>query len=179
MKRNILSFFMIAVLLVSLCSCIHSGTEITLDPDGSGTVTVQSGCRVDALDAGEAHNIDLSKAQYFTYNGTEYAGTVQSTAFDDLAALNAHFDGALTLKKTTKNAFTLELQYDNRAALDALLAQYPDYDCTDEERKTLESSFSNSYTFHFPYPVKLAGAPHKGVYIHGHNLTVTPTELPA
>ncbi len=178
MKRNILSFFMIATLLVSLCSCIHSGTEITLDPDGSGTVTVQSGCRVDALDAGEAHNIDLSKAQYFTYNGTEYAGTVQSTAFDDLAALNAHFDGALTLKKTTKNAFTLELQYDNRAALDALLAQYPDYDCTDEERKTLESSFSNSYTFHFPYPVKLAGAPHKGVYIHGHNLTVTPTELP-
>ncbi len=178
MKRNIFLFFMIAALLVSLCSCVHTGTEITLDPDGSGSVTVQSGCQVDALHAAQEHKVDLSDAQYFTYNGTEYAGKVQTTAFDTLSDLNALFDGELVLKKTTKNAFTLVLQYDNRAALEALLAQYPDYTATEEELKTLESSFSSSYTFHFPYPVKLAGAPHKGVSIHGHNLTVTPTELP-
>ena len=74
MKRNIFLFFMIAALLVSLCSCVHTGTEITLDPDGSGSVTVQSGCQVDALHAAQEHKVDLSDAQYFTYNGTEYAG---------------------------------------------------------------------------------------------------------
>lgn len=178
MKRNILSFLMIAALLGPLCSCVHTGADITLDPDGSGTVTVQSGCQVDALNAAEDLEIDLSSAQRFTYNGTEYAGTVETTSFDTLEAFNALFDGTLVLKKTAKNAFTLILQYDNRAALEALLTQYPDYAYTDEELNTLEDSFSTSYTFRFPYPVKLAGTPHKGVYIHGHTLTVIPTELP-
>lgn len=178
MKRTIFPLVLIAALLLSLCSCVHTGTEVTIEPDGSGSVTLRSGCQVEALESGKGQQAGLSQAQYFSYNGTEYAGRVQTETFDDFTGLNALLDGTLQVKQTTKHSFSLVLQYDNRAALEAVLAQYPDYSCTDEELRALEDSFSTEYSFHFPYPVKLAGAPHQGVSIDGHTLRVTPTELP-
>ncbi|MBR2742355.1 MAG: hypothetical protein IKD89_02070 [Clostridia bacterium] len=96
MKKTRLIMAVLAVIVVAamLAGCMAGISEIKVNSDGSGSVTMKMGYTLEAInslyedESGETTEPDLSQYDVFEYNGVEYYGTIVEKTFANAEEFN-------------------------------------------------------------------------------------------
>lgn len=164
MKRKIITVLLAFVMMLSLCSCMGAVADITVNKDGSGSVTASMGFTTEGVNQLIAAGVDVGDLQDFTYKGVTYHGETESADFSNVDEFNELYTGT----------FHITMHGDSMALVVAGVSDYVDdsvLSFTGGEEFDL-SEMVMDVSFEFPYPVTQSCGHTTGIIIDKNHLTI-------
>lgn len=196
MKRiKIISLLLSLVLIVCLTGCVGNISEVSINKDGSGTITLQTGMTEEgyelansfsAGEGGSGETADISKMTSFSYNGNTYYGEETTKNFSSLEEIETilleevfslNEGDIFSISREQDNSISIHIKatsgVDNSESQE-IEQMYDPTTMTKEEKETFDqliATMSVVVKYNLPYPVKQVKGPTEGVIINGNTLT--------
>lgn len=198
-KTKLVSTILSLVLICSLMTgCVGNVGEITLNKDGSGTITMSAGFTKDVLDMmssmGEPTegSTDIEDLKPFTYNGITYYGETETVSFKSVEEFNTLINetgdeedptnvdnGVFELIKNADGSFALKLFATTDTGDTSEMEENANMqlDISEEELELMMSQMAVVFEINFPDNVYQINGGIDGVKIDGKKLTLDFIEM--
>lgn len=193
-KTKLVSTILSLVLICSLMTgCVGNVGEITLNKDGSGTITMSAGFTKDVLDMmssmGESTegSTDIEDLKPFTYNGVTYYGETETVSFKSVEEFNTLINetgdegdptnvdnGVFELIKNSDGSFALKLFATTNTGDTSQMEEDANMQLgiDEEQLKLIMSQIAVVFEINFPENIYQIEGGIDGVKIDGKKLTL-------
>ena len=197
-KIKAMSVLLTFVMLCSLLTgCVGNVGNVTINADGSGTITMSAGFTKEVIDMmsgmGEMAegSTDINDMKPFTYNGVTYYGDTETVSFKSVDEFNSLINetdeedpsnvdnGTFELIKNSDGSLALKIyttsETGNTTAMEESAEEQ--FGMSEEELEMLMSQMAVVFEINFPYDVYQINGGIDGVKIDGKKLTLDFIEM--
>ena len=197
-KIKAMSVLLTFVMLCSLLTgCVGNVGDVTINADGSGTITMSAGFTKEVIDMmsgmGEMAegSTDINDMKPFTYNGVTYYGDTETVSFKSVDEFNSLINetdeedpsnvdnGTFELIKNSDGSLALKIyatsETGNTTAMEESAEEQ--FGMSEEELEMLMSQMAVVFEINFPYDVYQINGGIDGVKIDGKKLTLDFIEM--
>ena len=197
-KIKAMSVLLTFVMLCSLLTgCVGNVGDVTINADGSGTITMSAGFTKEVIDMmsgmGEMAegSTDIEDMKPFTYNGVTYYGDTETVSFKSVDEFNSLINetdeedpsnvdnGTFELIKNSDGSLALKIyttsETGNTTAMEESAEEQ--FGMSEEELEMLMSQMAVVFEINFPYDVYQINGGIDGVKIDGKKLTLDFIEM--
>lgn len=183
MKKRIFALLLAGLMVLSLSGCFGFKGSVSVNSDGSGVVTVQSGLTQEAIDTlaeMDPDSVDLAGGQPMTIDGVTYYGSTERHSFQNLDELNTVLSAmgsgevsGLTVTQDANGDFQLSVPAMDVDSMEQDMAEAnADLEVDPAEIQQLMEQMMFKLSFAFPSPVCQVSGDPTGVTVSGNTVTI-------